>query len=96
MPLFSAWSLTPIDFHDTSFFPSRASSFPRLPTPAAILQQYPGLVGGVVKYEHLNLAVNLGHSSLRLEEAQTMIALRQAFPNNEVPIPEFWVEKIRT
>lgn len=77
-----------MDFHDTSFFESNGPSLPQLPTPE-ILQQHPDLSDGVVKFEHLNLVVKAGYADyLRLEEAQTMQALRQAFPDNEVPVPE--------
>lgn len=42
-----------------------------------------------MKFEHLSLAVKFGDSSyLRLEEAQTMRAIRQVFVNSEVPVPE--------
>ena len=76
-----------IDFDDTSFFSSRQLSSPQLLTPASILQQYPGQ--SVIKFEHLNLAVKVENSShLRLEEAQTMQAIRQAFPHKVLPVPE--------
>jgi hypothetical protein len=78
-----------IDFHDTSFFSSSQLPFPQLPTPASILAQCPDHGANVIKFEHLNLAVKVGDSSyLRLEEAQTMRAIRQAFPHNDVPVPE--------
>jgi hypothetical protein len=78
-----------IDFHDTAFFRSSLRPFPQLPTPASILQQCPDHGASVVKFEHLDLAVKVGDSSyLRLEEAQTMRAIRHAFPNNDVPVPE--------
>lgn len=77
-----------MDFRDTSFFRSGDPSL-QLPSPAAILQQFPDKGACVVKFEHLNHAVKIGHFSyLRLEEAQTMRALRQIFANNEVPVPE--------
>ncbi|KAK9783573.1 putative Kinase-like domain-containing protein [Seiridium cardinale] len=78
-----------IDFLDTSFFRSDKPDPPQLPAPGAILEQYPDLEGGVVKYENLNLAVKFGESTyVRLEEAQTMRAVRHAFLNDEVPVPE--------
>ncbi|KAK9425948.1 putative Kinase-like domain-containing protein [Seiridium unicorne] len=61
-----------IDFLGTSFFRSDKPDPPQLPAPGAILEQYPDLEGGVVK----------------LEEAQTMRAVRHAFLNDEVPVPE--------
>lgn len=82
-------SRTEVDFHETSFFNSSQRPFPQLPTPASILQQYPNHGAGVIKYEHLNLAVKIGDSSyLRLEEAQTMRAIRDAFPHDVLPVPE--------
>ncbi|POR35336.1 Phosphotransferase enzyme family protein [Tolypocladium paradoxum] len=76
-----------MDFHDSSFF--RCNARPQLPTPTAILQQFPDRGATVVKFEHLNLAVKYGHSSYpRLEEAQTMRAIRQAFPHDDIPVPE--------
>ncbi|PNY21222.1 Uncharacterized protein TCAP_07279 [Tolypocladium capitatum] len=78
-----------IDFYDTSFFQSSAAPSPQLPTPSSILAQWPKLGSGVVKFEHLHLAVKFGDSTyVRLEEAQTMRAIRQAFPHNDVPVPE--------
>ena len=57
--------------------------------PDEVLQQFPSWERGVIKLEKLNLAVKFGHSSvLKLEEAQVMIAIRRAFPNGEVPVPE--------
>lgn len=77
-----------MDFRDTSFFRSGDPSL-QLPSPAAIFQQFPDKGACVVKFEHLNLAVKIGHCSyMRLEEAQTMRAVRQVFANNEVPVPE--------
>jgi aminoglycoside phosphotransferase len=73
------------DFRDTSFFRQNQ----RLPTPIEVLKHSQGQIKGVVKFEALNLAVKVGDSStLHLEEAQTMIALRKVFPNGEIPVPE--------
>ena len=78
-----------MDFYDTSFFQRSWPLLPQLPSPAEILQQYPDQGRGVIKFEHLNLIVKVGHSSyLRLEEAQTMIAIRRAFANHGIPVPE--------
>lgn len=77
------------DFHDTSFFNSGQLPVPQLPTPAEIRQQYLDRGARVIKFEHLNLIVKIGHpSQVRLEEAQTMRAIRQAFPHHDVPVPE--------
>lgn len=80
-----------MEYLDTPFFQLNGTSLPRLPTPAQILQRYPNhREGGVFKFESSNLAVKIGHiSCVKLEEAQAMIAIRQAFPKNgEVPVPE--------
>ena len=77
-----------IELHETSFFSSSQLPFPQLPTPASVLEQCPDQGACVVKFEHLNLAVKIGDPSyLRLEEAQTMRAIRQAFPDNDVSVP---------
>jgi aminoglycoside phosphotransferase (APT) family kinase protein len=82
-------SMAEVDFHDTSFFQSGRSSSPHLPTPSEVLQRHPGLYNGVVRFDHLNLIVKVGQDDYyRLEEAQTMRALKRAFPDGEVPVPE--------
>lgn len=84
-------SLAEIDFRDTSFFQSDGAEQPELPSPEDLIQQCPNLREGrtVAKFEHLNLVVKAGRSDyLRLEEAQTLRAIRQAFPSGEVPVPE--------
>ena len=80
-------SQSEVDFLDTSFFQSNgASPLPSLPTPAEIYQKFHS-DRGVFKFDSLNLVVKVGHpSSVRLEEAQAMIAVRRAFPNGEVPV----------
>jgi hypothetical protein len=78
-----------VDFLDSSFFQSAKSPRPELPTPASIIQQYGDNGACVVKIESLNLVVKINQASyLRLEEVQTMLAIRQVFPNGEVPVPE--------
>ncbi|RSL82348.1 hypothetical protein CDV31_016943 [Fusarium ambrosium] len=78
-----------VDFHDTSFFQSESDTCPQLPTPAWILKQWQNQGSGVITIDHLNLAIKFGDSSyLRLEEAQTMRAIRQAFPQSDLPVPE--------
>jgi hypothetical protein len=78
-----------MDFHDTSFFHPSSGRVPQLPSPTELLQRSPDRERNVVKFEHLNLVVKFGPPYyVRLEEAQAMVAMRQAFPNNEVPVPE--------
>ncbi|WVO17677.1 hypothetical protein L204_105374 [Cryptococcus depauperatus] len=77
-----------MDFRDTSFF-QPGNPLNELPSPASILQQFGDRGATVVKMPHLNLAVKLGHNSyLRLEKAQTMIAMKQVFTDGQVPVPE--------
>ncbi|EXU97470.1 aminoglycoside 3'-phosphotransferase/choline kinase domain protein [Metarhizium robertsii] len=77
-----------MDFRDTSFFRSGDPSL-QLPSPSSIIQQFGDQGACVVKLEHLNLAVKIGHSDyLRLEEVKTMRAIRQVFADTEVPVPE--------
>ncbi|KAI1312840.1 kinase-like domain-containing protein [Xylaria venustula] len=77
------------DFHDTSFFQSQAGRTVQLPSPTEVLQRHSGLRRGVVTYEDLNLVVKFNSSHfLRREEAQTLRAIKQAFPEGEVPVPE--------
>lgn len=77
-------------FLDASFFRSNgASSHPRFPTPTEISQDPSNDNRKVVIFESLNLAVKVKHkSTIKLEEVQAMIAIRRAFPNGEVPVPE--------
>ena len=78
-----------VDFQDSSFFQSNGAVRAQLPTPLSVLQQLPNRGPGVVKFEDLHLAVKFGDSDwVRFEEAQTMRAVRQAFPVNDIPIPE--------
>ena len=78
-----------MDFLDSSFFQSDESLIPQLPTPVSIIEQYGDKGARVIKIEDLNVAVKIDQASyLRLEEAQTMRAIRQIFPNGEVPVPE--------
>ena len=45
----------------------------------------------VVRFEDMNLVVKLGDPSrVRLEEALALKAVKQAFPGNEVPVPELF------
>ncbi len=82
-------SLAEIDFHDTSFF--RPKPTRQLPTPDQVLQRLPTPYDGVARFEHLNLIVKVGQDDYySLEEVQTMRALKQLFPNGEVPVPEVY------
>ncbi|KAF4462113.1 phosphotransferase enzyme family [Fusarium albosuccineum] len=82
-------SQSEMDLLDSSFFQSGDSPRPQLPTPASILEEYGDHGADVVKIKELNLAVKINAQSyLKLEEVQTMWALRKIFPNGEVPVPE--------
>lgn len=82
-------SKTEMDFLDSSFFQSNESPRPQLPTPTSIIEEYGDGGARVVRIESMNIAVKIDHiSHLRLEEAQTMRAMRHIFPNGEVPVPE--------
>nr|POE48870.1 hypothetical protein CFP56_38967 [Quercus suber] len=82
-------SKTEMYFYDTSFFQESSASVDQLPSPASILQQSPDAASGVIKFDRLKVVVKFGPSSfLRLEEAQTMRAIRLALPRDEVPVPE--------
>ena len=88
-------SLNELDFHDTTFFrtPVGAVAAPaKLPTPAAVRDEWQRQDRPyVVKVMHMNLVVKFGAPhNVRLEEAQTMRAIRQLFPENEVPVPELF------
>ena len=79
-----------MDFLDSSFFQSGESPKPQLPPPASIVEKY-GSRGGalIVRIEEQNMIIKIDHKSyLRLEEAQAMCAIRKAFPNGEIPVPE--------
>ncbi|KAJ8127628.1 hypothetical protein O1611_g6007 [Lasiodiplodia mahajangana] len=77
------------DFHDTSFFQSQAGKTVHLPSPAQVLRDQPNLNCGVAIYEDLNLVVKFNDSRfVRREEAQALRAIKQAFPDGEVPVPE--------
>lgn len=79
-----------LDFHDTQFFLNNASGCsPQLPTPASLRALCPGQQSGTVVLKDLGLFVKFGpYHKVSVEEAQTMQAVRRAFPNNEVLIPE--------
>jgi hypothetical protein len=76
-----------MNFYDTSFF---LDSSRKLPSPAEVLQHKRSGTGrGIVRFEEHYLAVKFGPSAeVRLEEAQTMRAVRQACLPGEVPVPE--------
>lgn len=80
-----------MDFLDTSFFQTRdsAEARPELPTPCSLFEEYGDCGADVIKIEKLNLAIKTdSQAHLNLEEAQTLWAIRKAFPNGEIPVPE--------
>ncbi|KAM0557028.1 hypothetical protein ACHAPJ_005708 [Fusarium lateritium] len=78
-----------MDFPDSSFFQSSDIPRPQLPSPISILEEYGDSGANVIKIETLSLVVKINYEShLNLEEVQTMWAIRKAFPNNDVPVPE--------
>ena len=78
-----------VDFRDTSFFQHGPTSSRQLPTPAEVFKRSGSAGRAVIVFEELNLAVKMDHPKyLRLEEAQTMRAIRNAFRHGEVPVPE--------
>ncbi len=84
-------STAEMDFRDTSFFQSNQTLACQLPTPDKVLQHSPGLYNGVVRFEGLNLIVKVGQDDYYgLEEAQTMRALKQLFPDDKVPVPQVY------
>lgn len=82
-----------IDFNDSSFFQPSTGSSPVLPSPATVRQEWHklGRHTRAIQFEDLGLVVKFGDpQSVRLEEAQAMKAIHQAFPNKEVPVPELF------
>lgn len=78
------------DFLGSSFFRSDQSPQPQLPSPASLVDEY-GYKGGrhLFKIASLNMAVKVdGVGRIRLEEVQTMWAMRQIFPHGEITVPE--------
>jgi len=78
-----------IDFRDTSFFTSANSN---LPSAADVLKRHAQdseSPHGIAIFEDLALVVKFGQPShVHLDNALTMRALWQAFPNREIPVPE--------
>ena len=80
-----------MNFYDRSFFQLKGPLSPQLPKPTEIFQQHKDTGRGVIKFQDLNIAVKFGPCpELRLEEAQTMRAIRQAYPDCEIPVPEVY------
>jgi hypothetical protein len=78
-----------MDFLDSSFFQSSSASTRRLPTPQSIISQYGDGGKRVIILANLSMVVKIGFlEELRLEEVQTMCAIRQAFPQGEIQVPE--------
>ena len=86
---FSDTSEPEVSFHDTSFF---RHGHQALPTPATVLAASTNASASVVTFEDLNLVVKFGslssQSPVSLEEAQALRAIRRAFANEEIPVPE--------
>lgn len=78
-----------LDFRETSFFTSANSN---LPSAADVLQRHAKdsrSPHGIAIFEELALVVKFGQPShVHLDNALTMRALWQAFPNREIPVPE--------
>lgn len=81
-----------IDFLETQFFREHESGSSRqLPEPATLRALRPGQHSGNVVFEDLGLFVKFGQDhKVSIEEAQTMQAMRRAFPGNEIPLPELF------
>jgi hypothetical protein len=73
------------NFEDTSFF--QHHSLEQLPSPQHVMERVPGHRYGAVRFEDLGLLVKFS-PELRFEEAQTMRAIKSAFPQGEIPVPE--------
>jgi hypothetical protein len=82
-----------VDIPESSFFRRQETSpnapGPKLPTPTEV-RSYTGHDNyGAVAFHELGLFVKWGREHLvRIEEAQSLRAIRRAFPKNEVPVPE--------
>lgn len=78
-----------LEFRDTTFFQSANSN---LPSAAEVLQRYKKdseSFYGIAIFRELGLVVKFGQPShVHLDNALTMRALWQAFPNREIPVPE--------
>ncbi|KAI7777630.1 hypothetical protein LA080_003191 [Diaporthe eres] len=78
-----------LEFRDTSFFKSANSN---LPSAAEVLQQHgkdSESFYGIAIFQELGLLVKFGQPSyVQLDNALTMRALWQAFPNRDIPVPE--------
>ncbi|KAF2161289.1 hypothetical protein M409DRAFT_28327 [Zasmidium cellare ATCC 36951] len=80
-----------VDFPKTSFFrfQGRSPNKPALPTTAEVRARAGCDDGGYVAFPDLKLFVKFGRShNVSLEEAQMLQAVRRAFPNNQIPVPE--------
>lgn len=78
-----------LEFRDTSFFKSPNSN---LPSAAEVLQRHgedSESFYGIAIFQELGLLVKFGQPShVHLDNALTMRALWQAFPNRDIPVPE--------
>jgi aminoglycoside phosphotransferase (APT) family kinase protein len=77
-----------MDSLDTSFFQNDTSPPPQLPTPAFIIERYGDKGRCVVTIDELDMVVKINYESdLRLEEVQTMRAIREMFLHHDVQVP---------
>lgn len=77
-----------MDFLDTSFFQNDTSPPPQLPTPASIIERYGDKGRRVILIDELDMVVKTNYESdLRLEEVQTMRAIREMFLHHDVQVP---------
>lgn len=81
-----------LDFRDTHFFCANGSGTTAvLPSPAAVRALRSNDTSGHVIFEDLGLFVKFGEThKVSIEEAQTLQAIRRAFPNEEIPVPELY------
>lgn len=80
-----------IDFRQTSFFLRQGQDHTgaELPLPSAVRAKRPGNYFGIVTFPEMRLLVKYGpEHKVAIHEAQTLQALRRAFPNNDVLAPE--------
>ncbi|KAI7775683.1 hypothetical protein LA080_006466 [Diaporthe eres] len=79
-----------VDFRETSFFKESPGRNHDLPSPSEVNERDATSSGRrVTMFDELYLVVKSGHRQHgRLEEALKMRALRKAFPNGEIPVPE--------
>ena len=79
-----------MDFLDSSFFrPNNSVERPQLPSPSSIVAQYGDGGTRIIRIDALNMIVKIDYTNhMRLEEVQTMLAIRQLFSCDDLPVPE--------